>query len=183
MWQAIDTAPKDGTPFLGACFEEEGMTFCGAAFWETPEDYRIHMGYPADFPPENDGEWVSYEEFHGLRANREGRALTHWAPPPGRAEWRPIDATPRDGMALIGAVFEEVGMTFCGAAFWETPEDRRKHLEYPDDPPPVGDGAEATDQGEWVSYYEQYGTRIDRQGRPLTHWVPLPGEDSDHEQP
>jgi len=35
LWRPIDTAPKDGTPLLGACSEEQGMTFCGAAFWET----------------------------------------------------------------------------------------------------------------------------------------------------
>jgi hypothetical protein len=86
MWRAIDTAPKDGTAFIGAIFEEAGMTFCGAAFWETPEDYRKFMGYGEDFPPENEGEWVSYDEWHGARIAREGRELTHWMPLPERPE-------------------------------------------------------------------------------------------------
>jgi hypothetical protein len=88
MWRAIDTAPKDGTAFIGANFEDEGMTFCGAAFWETPEDYRRHMSYPEGVDLRHEGAWVSYYESFGARIAREDRELTHWMPLPERPEGR-----------------------------------------------------------------------------------------------
>ena len=45
-------------------------------------------------------------------------------------EWLPIEAAPRDGMAFIGARFDEQGMIFCGAGFSETPEDHRPFIDH-----------------------------------------------------
>jgi hypothetical protein len=35
-------------------------------------------------------------------------------------------------------------------------------------------------EGVWVSYYEQYGARIAREDRELTHWMRMPERPRGH---
>lgn len=62
-WLPIELADTK-RKIIGASFLAQGMTFCGACVWESPEEYVSREGLDCD-PQEYEGSWMTYWEDGG----------------------------------------------------------------------------------------------------------------------